>query len=308
MGNQIIFLIYSLTNHLRFNVNVTYNKFNFLKVGRYIMTKTVKSEVMSLNDSDASKIKRQASDKAQLKIKSKAEIEIHDKFRKEIWKINGLPHVEAGVTIVDSELPHVEEGVHSLGSSENRNAFESYLNDWKSKNVESLSSIERRKKTDKRRKISGLKLAKLYLDDDVLTQIHKRMEEEGYNNGRKYKSSRAVNCEDVSEFITYIFNKYKAEKPNQKTYIETHLHKLKLIAEHLGSELTTYGVAEFMNRLGHEKPIYLTNKTVTVDLKDEFSEDVLDLNHENYDPKWTEQDVELLLDDKEVQKIIRLIP
>lgn len=252
------------------------------------------------------KRKQQADDDQQHEIKSDS----YEQPRKEIWKKYELPHVEAGVTIVDSELPHVEVGVHFLGSGENKEIFENHFNNWKSKdgNVENLSSTERRKKTDQRRTVSGLKQTKLYLEADILTQIHERMVSEGYNKGVKYKNSKSVNCEDVSEFITYMFNKYKEEKPNPKTHIETHLYKLKSTAEHLSSELTTYGVAEFMNILGYEKPIYLTNNVVTIDVKDEFSEDMLDLNPKNHNPIWTENDVALLLDDKTIQNILRLMP
>lgn len=170
---------------------------------------------------------------------------------------------------------------------------------------EPLTDSERRNKTDSRRKFFGLKPVKLFIPEDVLPLIHERMVKDGYNNGTPYRTPRLVPAEDVSAFLTEVFRQYQATRPDPTFNLRCHLHKLQQIALKLrGEEFPDHGIALHLNCFDYVKPSYLTDKTVMIG--DESFSECLDIDPA-FNPRWTAQDVALLLDDKKVEAILRMV-
>lgn len=170
-----------------------------------------------------------------------------------------------------------------------------------------LTDLQRRKKTDLRRKVYGLKPVKLFIPEAMVSLIHERMTKDGYNKGTSYQTTKSVQAEDISEFLTEVFRQYQATRPDPVFNLRCHLHKLQQMAVQLSGEGSSdKGIAMLFNYFGYVKPSYLTDKTVAEEDDETFS-DRLAVDPVSYDPKWTAQDIALLLDDKKVEAILSMV-
>ncbi len=172
---------------------------------------------------------------------------------------------------------------------------------------EVLTDVERRRRVDARRKVMGLKPVKLFIPEEMVSLIHERMTKDGYNKGTPYQTAKSVQAEDISEFLTEVFRQYQATRPDPVFNLRCHLHKLQQMAVQLSGEGSPdKGIAVLFNHFGYVKPSYLTDKTVAEEDDETFS-DRLAVDPASYDPKWTAQDVALLLDEKKVEAILRMV-
>lgn len=217
------------------------------------------------------------------------------KYRKRRNNDDGIESVSVSESIIDTvdvvptkELPVLNAGVYS--SEENK----------------PLTALERRKRTDSRRRFFCLKPVKLFIPEDIVSLIHERMIQDGYNKGTPYRSLKSVQAEDVSEFLTEIFRQHQATRPDPIFNIRCHLHKLQQMAMLLKREGSPdHGIAFNLNHFGYVKPSYLTDKTVG--MNDETFSDRLAVHPADYNSRWTANDVALLLDDKKVEAILRMV-